>query len=478
MSAGRPARSSALAVYAKASVASRTFSLNFWSSSAWRCWMQAKRSLAAPVSSAPASTKLRMALRWAWLCTGVSDAGSMALYLAYSRSLVPRRVQNSVMRGRAALSAARSGGVSATLFKWLMAPQARSSCSLGTSNCSMMACQRAGKPGAVTVSSAWLARSSSTSMAGATSCAPMRSKGGRSEGVRRGLSMSGCQGFAALRSVACMVLTSSMVMVIGPTPPGTGVIQPATCLTRSKSTSPQSLPSAWRLMPTSMTMAPGLTISAVSIRARPTAATPMSAWRGWEPREGGAHDVGVAGVVAQVGGGAVAQRHCGIGLQQQQGHGFADGLAAPHDHCVPACDGLAGGFDQFHAAVWRAGAKAVQAGQQRPGRQHRVAVHILGAGNRLGDPVRVDVFGQRHLHQDAMHAGVGIQGGNAFEQRGLAQVGGVFFQDGAQAVVLAGADFVAHVDGGGRVFADQDHGQTGRGARGRQGRSALRQRAA
>src|SRR6218665_2408206 len=99
MSAGRPARSSALAVYAKASVASRTFSLNFWSSSAWRCWMQAKRSLAAPVSSAPASTKLRMALRWAWLCTGVSDAGSMALYLAYSRSLVPRRVPDSVMGG-------------------------------------------------------------------------------------------------------------------------------------------------------------------------------------------------------------------------------------------------------------------------------------------------------------------------------------------------------------------------------------------
>src|SRR6218665_2384137 len=103
MSAGRPARSSALAVYAKASVASRTFSLNFWSSSAWRCWMQAKRSLAAPVSSAPASTKLRMALRWAWLCTGVSDAGAMALYLAYSRSLVPRRVQNSVMRRRGAV---------------------------------------------------------------------------------------------------------------------------------------------------------------------------------------------------------------------------------------------------------------------------------------------------------------------------------------------------------------------------------------
>jgi hypothetical protein len=45
-------------------------------------------------------------------------------------------------------------------------------------------------------------------------------------------------------------------IVIGPTPPGTGVIQPATAFAASKSTSPQSLPSARRLTPTSMTMAP------------------------------------------------------------------------------------------------------------------------------------------------------------------------------------------------------------------------------
>src|SRR2546427_3739395 len=49
-----------------------------------------------------------------------------------------------------------------------------------------------------------------------------------------------------------MVLTSSMVIVMGPTPPGTGVMKPATSLTPSKSTSPQSLPSSLRFMPTSM----------------------------------------------------------------------------------------------------------------------------------------------------------------------------------------------------------------------------------
>jgi hypothetical protein len=39
------------------------------------------------------------------------------------------------------------------------------------------------------------------------------------------------------------VFISSMVIVIGPTPPGTGVMCDATSLTPAKSTSPHSLPS-------------------------------------------------------------------------------------------------------------------------------------------------------------------------------------------------------------------------------------------
>src|SRR5512137_3175674 len=51
----------------------------------------------------------------------------------------------------------------------------------------------------------------------------------------------------AFLSAASMVLASSMVMVIGPTPPGTGVICPATARQPAKSTSPHSLPSGRRL---------------------------------------------------------------------------------------------------------------------------------------------------------------------------------------------------------------------------------------
>ncbi len=69
-----------------------------------------------------------------------------------------------------------------------------------------------------------------------------------------------------------------MVMVIGPTPPGTGVMAEAMGATEAKSTSPQSLPFSSRFMPTSITTAPSLTISAVTNFALPTAATSISAY--------------------------------------------------------------------------------------------------------------------------------------------------------------------------------------------------------
>ena len=47
------------------------------------------------------------------------------------------------------------------------------------------------------------------------------------------------------------VLLSTIVIVNGPTPPGTGVIAPATSLTSSNSTSPFNLPFSSGVLPTS-----------------------------------------------------------------------------------------------------------------------------------------------------------------------------------------------------------------------------------
>src|SRR5215472_16075586 len=82
------------------------------------------------------------------------------------------------------------------------------------------------------------------------------------------------------RQAATKVLRNRHAIVIGPTPPGTGVIAPATVRTDAKSTSPTTrlLPSgnARGLIPTSTTVAPGLTQSVVTMCGWPTAATRTS----------------------------------------------------------------------------------------------------------------------------------------------------------------------------------------------------------
>src|SRR6266704_2428417 len=76
-----------------------------------------------------------------------------------------------------------------------------------------------------------------------------------------------------------------MVIVIGPTPPGTGVIAPATCFTSAYFTSPTSRwpffvdGSSTRFVPTSITTAPGLTMSPVTNSGFPIATTRISASR-------------------------------------------------------------------------------------------------------------------------------------------------------------------------------------------------------
>src|SRR5690606_21896132 len=77
-------------------------------------------------------------------------------------------------------------------------------------------------------------------------------------------------------SQAVRVFSSRQARVIGPTPPGTGVIQAARSAAASKSTSPRSRPSSMRLIPTSMTMAPGLIHSPLTSPGLPTATTTRS----------------------------------------------------------------------------------------------------------------------------------------------------------------------------------------------------------
>ena len=150
---------------------------------------------------------------------------------------------------------------------------------------------------------------------------------------------------ALTRSCHCAarsVFASSVAIVIGPTPPGTGVIQPATSFAASKSTSPQSLPSGRRLMPTSMTIAPGLIQS------------PGTNLRLADTRH---HDVALPHDARQIARGRVADRHGAARHQQLQRHRPADDVRLADDHRVLADQVLAGLLEETHAAERRARAQ-------------------------------------------------------------------------------------------------------------------------
>src|SRR2546423_7434693 len=91
-------------------------------------------------------------------------------------------------------------------------------------------------------------------------------------------------------SAAHTVFSINIAIVIGPTPPGTGVIFDATSRTPSKSTSPRrrvpdfELASETRFVPTSITTAPRFTRSRVIIPGLPAATIRMSASRVCPPR--------------------------------------------------------------------------------------------------------------------------------------------------------------------------------------------------
>src|SRR5574341_1731520 len=85
-------------------------------------------------------------------------------------------------------------------------------------------------------------------------------------------------GIPWIRDVANTVFLKSIATVMGPTPPGTGVINDVFSFTLSKSTSPTSLPFTL-FVATSITTAPSLTIlaSTTNLSLMPTAVTSISA---------------------------------------------------------------------------------------------------------------------------------------------------------------------------------------------------------
>jgi hypothetical protein len=185
-------------------------------------------------------------------------------------------------------------------------------------------------------------------------------------------------------------------------------------------------------MPTSMTTAPGLTMSAVSVL---------------RPAGGGHHDVGLARVHGDVGRGAVADGDGGVGLQQQQRHRLAHGVAAADHHRVLALE-----------VARRCSRSASCSRRAWPGR--RPGRPVISAPALCTEKPSTSFSGAMAAMTfcGSMCLGTGIctrmpwMPGSALSAAMRASssasgsVCGVLLHHRAQAVVLAGLDLVAHVD--------------------------------
>ena len=190
---------------------------------------------------------------------------------------------------------------------------------------------------------------------------------------------------------AASVFSSSIVIVSGPTPPGTGVMAPAIWRTDSKSTSPHSLPST-RLMPTSITVAPGFTISAVTNRGWPMAAIKMSAWRVISGR----FRVRLWQIVTVAS--AWGPRWASIKRNR-----FADDFAAPEHHHVSA-----GGFDvvvneQLLNPLRRAGQKPRPALNEQADVLRMKRIDIFQRMHGIENALFVDLLRQWKLDENAVN---------------------------------------------------------------------------
>ena len=202
-------------------------------------------------------------------------------------------------------------------------------------------------------------------------------------------------------------------MVIGPTPPGTGVMAPATAdglveidvADQPRLVRVLGVGAGTRLMPTSMTSAPGLIQSPLTMRGRPTAATRMSARR---------HSAGRSRVF----------EWAMVTVQLSRSSSAAIGLPTMLERpTTMALRPARSGFWSLSSMRQPAGVHGTR--PSAPGRQPSdiddvEAVDVLVGIDRGQDRGLVDLLRQRQLHQDAVDAVVAVELLDQVEQLGLA----------------------------------------------------------
>jgi len=259
----------------------------------------------------------------------------------------------------------------------------------------------------------------------------------------------------AIRLAAVTVLTSRQATVMGPTPPGTGVMALATSRAALSSTSPTSL-----VLPSA-----ALTGSRKGTGLVPTSITDDA---GLEPLSldhlgpaGGRHQyVRLPTDRRQILRLRMGDGHGAVGMGQQLGDRAADQGRASHHHSALARQIRAQGVaDQDHAANRRARRQAGQALSQPPGIDDVQAVHILVRINGLDDGLLVEPLWKGQLDQNAVYGRVAVQMADKGQEFSL---GGVGRQDVGHRMHARGPGLLTlgpDIDLAGPVIPHQHHRQ-------------------
>src|SRR5712671_931220 len=158
-----------------------------------------------------------------------------------------------------------------------------------------------------------------------------------------------------------------------------------------------------------------------------------------------------AGEVASLG---MADGDGGIGVHQQQGHRFANDVAAAEDDGVGALNLNIVAAQNFHAARGRARDKSGPPTDQTPKAHRMDAINIFCGINGFENSLGVDLRREGKLNQDAVHRIVVVKVAHKMQHLlgGEGGWGGV--HPTRQTELLGGGDFGFYVELGGGIFAD------------------------
>ena len=243
------------------------------------------------------------------------------------------------------------------------------------------------------------------------------------------------------------MLRRSAAIVIGPTPPGTGVRSPATSADVRRD------------------VAHDLAVDAVDPDVDDGRARPDHLGRdhpGAADRSD--HDVGLADERAEVARAAVRERHGRVLGEEQERHRLSHDVRAADDDGARALELDLVVAEDLHDPRGCRRRERRAALEQEAGVRGMEAVHVLHRVDRVDDAVLVDLLRQGELREDPGHARVGVQVGDEREQVGLGGVRGELVVDRLDAGLGAGLALHAHVDGRGGVVADEHGGEPDRNA--------------